>query len=79
MAVESCQPALSLAHGEGDFRTDSLVSSGAVHVDESVDESPWWGWCHKRAFVTLGHKSLPSACPEVGHKGIVQCAELEGE
>ena len=38
------------------------------------------GWVvHKRAFVTLGHKSLPSACPEVGHKGIVQCAELEGE
>ena len=30
------------------------------------------GWCHKRAFVTLGHNSLPSACPGVGHKGIVQ-------
>ena len=25
---------------------------------------------HKRAFVTLGHNSLPSACPDVGHKGI---------
>ena len=32
------------------------------------------GWVvHKRAFVTLGHKSLPSACLGVGHKGIAQC------
>ena len=31
------------------------------------------GWVvHKRAFVTLGHKSLPSPCPVVGHKGIEQ-------
>ena len=29
---------------------------------------------HKRAFVTLGHNSLPSACSGVGHKGIVQYA-----
>ena len=27
---------------------------------------------YKRAFVTLGHKSLSSACSGVGHKGIVQ-------
>ena len=31
---------------------------------------------HKRAFVTLGHKSLPSACSGVGHKGIVQYAAV---
>ena len=31
------------------------------------------GWVvHKRAFVTLGHNSLPSACSGVGHKGIVR-------
>ena len=31
------------------------------------------GWVvHKRAFVTLGHNSLPSACSGMGHKGIVQ-------
>ena len=29
---------------------------------------------HKRAFVTLGHNSLPSACSDVGHKGIAQSA-----
>ena len=29
---------------------------------------------HKRAFVTLGHKSLPPACSGVDHKGIVQSA-----
>ena len=33
---------------------------------------------HKRAFVTLGHNSLPSACPEVGHKGVVQSAPVGG-
>ena len=33
---------------------------------------------HKRAFVTLGHKSLPSACSGVGHKGIVQYAPVGG-
>ena len=37
------------------------------------------GWVvHKRAFVTLGHKSLPSACSGVGHKGIVQYAPVGG-
>ena len=29
---------------------------------------------HKRAFVTLGHNPLPSACSGVGHKGITQSA-----
>ena len=33
---------------------------------------------HKRAFVTLGHKSLPSACSGVGHKGIVQSSPVGG-
>ena len=33
------------------------------------------GWVvHKRAFVILGHNSLPSACLGVGHKGIVEYA-----
>ena len=36
------------------------------------------GWCHKRAFVTLGHNSLLSACPVVGHKGIAQYAPVGG-
>ena len=37
------------------------------------------GWVvHKRAFVTLGHKSLPSACLGVGHKGIAQCRPVGG-
>ena len=37
------------------------------------------GWVvHKRAFVTLGHKSLPSACSGVSHKGIVQSAPVGG-
>ena len=37
------------------------------------------GWVvHKRAFVTLGHNSLPSACSAVGHKGIVQSAPVGG-
>ena len=31
---------------------------------------------HKRAFVTLGHNSLPSACSGVGHKGIAQSAPV---
>ena len=30
----------------------------------------------KRAFVTLGHSSLPSACLGVGHKGIVQYVSI---
>ena len=34
---------------------------------------------HKRALVTLGHKSLPSACSGVGHKGIVQYAPVGGK
>ena len=33
---------------------------------------------HKRAFVTLGHKSLPSAFSGVGHKGIVPSAPVAG-
>ena len=33
---------------------------------------------HKRAFVTLGHNSLPSACSGVGHKGIVQSEPVGG-
>ena len=38
------------------------------------------GWVvHKRAFVTLGHNSLPSACSGVGHKGIVQSAPAAPE
>ena len=36
------------------------------------------GWCHKRALVTLGHNSLPSACLGVGHKGMVQSAPIRG-
>ena len=37
------------------------------------------GWVvHKRAFVTLGHNSLFSACSGVGHKGIAQSAPVEG-
>ena len=36
------------------------------------------GVVHKRAFVTLGHKSLHSACSGVGHKGIVQYAPVGG-
>ena len=32
---------------------------------------------HKRAFVTLGHNLLPSACSSVGHKGIEEY-ELAG-
>ena len=39
-----------------------------------MDESLWV--VHKRAFVTLGHNSLPSACLGVGHKGIVQSAPV---
>ena len=34
---------------------------------------------HKRAFVTLGHNRLPSACSGVGHKGIVQSAPVGGK
>ena len=35
------------------------------------------GWVvHKRAFVTLVHNSVPSACSGVGHKGIAQSAPL---
>ena len=35
------------------------------------------GWLvHKRAFVTLGHNSLSSACLGVGHKGIAQSAPV---
>ena len=38
------------------------------------------GWVvHKRAFVTLGHKSLPSACSGVGHKGMVKSSPVGGE
>ena len=33
---------------------------------------------HKRAFVALGHKPLPSACLGMGHKGIVQYAPVGG-
>ena len=33
---------------------------------------------HQRAFVTLGHNSLPSACSGVCHKGIVQSAPAGG-
>ena len=40
--------------------------------------SPLFGVVHKRAFVTLGHKSLPPACSGVGHKGIVQYAPIGG-
>ena len=37
------------------------------------------GWVvHKRAFVTLGHNSLLSACSGVGHKGIAQYAPVGG-
>ena len=43
-----------------------------------MDASPLAGWCHKRAFVTLGHNSLHSACLGVGHKGMVQYSQLEG-
>ena len=67
-----------MAPDEGEFRTELLASSGAVHVDESVAESLWLWWCHKRAFVTLGHKSLTSACLGVGRKGIVQSAAVGG-
>ena len=49
----------------------------------SAPERSMWmtrpGWVvHKRAFVTLGHNSLPSACLGVGHKGIVQYAPVAG-
>ena len=37
------------------------------------------GWVvHKRAFVTLGHESLASACLGVGHKGMVQSSPFGG-
>ena len=37
------------------------------------------GWVvHNRAFVTLGHKSLPSASSGVSFKGIVQFAPVGG-
>ena len=37
------------------------------------------GWVvHKRAFVTPGHNSLPSACSGLSHKGMVQSAPVGG-
>ena len=59
---------------------------GMTHNSEMSTEPSFWSapersmwmscpacWVvHKRAFVTLGHNSLPSACSGVGHKGIVQ-------
>ena len=43
-----------------------------------MDASPLAGVVHKRAFVTLGHNSLPSACSGVGHKGITQSTPIGG-
>ena len=67
LAVESCQPAPGVTPERGGLRTSCW----------SVPERSMWmsrlGWVvHKRAFVTLGHNSLPSACSSVGHKGIAQ-------
>ena len=37
------------------------------------------GWVgQKRAFVALGHKSLRSACSDVGRKGIARSAPVGG-
>ena len=63
-----CVPASPEVTSEQGRSSDQLLlSPGAVRVMTRP------GWVvHKRAFVTLGHKSLPSACSRVSHKGIVQ-------
>ena len=71
---ESCQPAPAVTPEQCGLRTSFW---------SATERSIWMsspGWVvHKRAFVTLGHNSLPSACSGVGHKGIVQSAPAAPE
>ena len=71
--LDPAKPALALTPEQGGHRTSFW---------SALERSVWMnrpGWVvHKRAFVTLGHKSLPSTCPGVGHKGIVRSAPVGG-
>ena len=68
-----CQPAPSVTSEEGGFWTSCWSA-----LEWFVWMRPT-GWVvHKRAFVTLGHNSLSSACLGMSHKGIVQSAPIGG-
>ncbi len=69
----SCHPAPEVAP-----KQDGLWTSFWSALEWSMWMNRAGRVVHKRAFVTLGHNSLRSAWLGVGHKGIVQFAQLEG-